>query len=591
MDKTLKKFDCSGWATRFNVKCSDGRTIRQGSFNDMDGVTVPLVYQHDHNNVNQVLGHALLETRDEGVYAYCSFNETPEGKNAKELVRHGDITSFSIYANNLTQRGADVTHGVIREVSLVLAGANPGAKIEDVMMHSDTGTFEAQIYNDADESLDLDTVKEIIEHTDDKAEDEDGDKAEKTVDEIIKSMTEEQKEVMYALIGAALEEKTTKENSEDENTMKHNVFDNLENEANTFISHSDIENCIAEAKRNGSLKEAVSDMLANNEQCLQHGITNIDVLFPDAKLIKAPSTVDDSNNTWVSKVMAGVHHSPFSRVKSSYFDVTGDDARARGYVKGKKKVEEVISALKRSTTPQTIYKLQKLDRDDMIDITDFDVVAYIKQEMRTKLDREIARAILIGDGRPSSSDDKINPLNIRPILGDNSVYSVPKFMTKESGEDEYKFAKRFIKQAIKARKEYKGSGNPTLYCTEDLLTDMLLIEDKNERVIYDTIDKLKTALMVKDIVTVPDFEGVTRSVNGKTVKLMGIFVNLNDYNVGADKGGAVNMFDDFDINYNKYEYLIETRCSGALTEPYSAITFEEEVPAQEQTPSETPSGE
>lgn len=582
MDKTLKKFDCSGWATRFNVKCSDGRTIRQGSFNDMDGVTVPLVYQHDHNNVNQVLGHALLETRDEGVYAYCSFNETPEGKNAKELVRHGDITSFSIYANNLTQRGADVTHGVIREVSLVLAGANPGAKIEDVMMHSDTGTFEAQIYNDADESLDLDTVKEIIEHADDG----DGDKAEKTVDEIINSMTEEQKEVMYALIGAALEDKTTKENSEDENTMKHNVFDNLENENNTFISHSDIENCIADAKRNGSLKEAVSAMLANNEQCLQHGITNIDVLFPDAKLIKAPSTVDDSNNNWVSKVMAGVHHSPFSRVKSSYFDVTGEDARARGYVKGRQKVEEVISALKRSTTPQTIYKLQKLDRDDMVDITDFDVVAYIKQEMRTKLDREIARAILIGDGRPSSSDDKINPLNIRPILGDNSVYSIPKFMAKETGEDEYKFAKRFIKQAIKARKEYKGSGNPTLYCTEDLLTDMLLIEDKNERVIYDTIDKLKTALMVKDIVTVPDFEGVTRSINGKTVKLMGIFVNLNDYNVGADKGGAVNMFDDFDINYNKYEYLIETRCSGALTEPYSAITFEEEVPAQEETPAQ-----
>ena len=339
-------------------------------------------------------------------------------------------------------------------------------------------------------------------------------------------------------------------------------------------------------------------MLSANEECIKHGITNIDVLFPEFKAVGAPKTVEEDDD-WVAKVMGKVHHSPFSKVKSTYFDVTGEEARARGYVKGNQKLEEVITAFKRTTQPQTIYKLQKLDRDDTIDITDLDVVAYIKAEMRQKLNREIARAILIGDGRSSASPDKINPLNIRPILGDDPVYTIAKVITKKAAEKQEandndgisnSFIKRFIRQVIKARRDYKGAGNPTLYCTEDLLDDMLLYEDKDGRIIYDTIEKLKTALRVSDIVPVSEFEQQTRVVNSRTLKLLAIFVNLSDYNVGADKGGEVNMFDDFDINYNKYEYLIETRCSGALVTPYSAISFEEDVtaenPVQEPTPAD-----
>lgn len=581
MDKEKKTFDFSGWATRSDVKCSDGRIIRDDAFKHNDGQTVPLVWNHNHSAPDNVLGQALLQNRKGGVYAYCSFNDTEQGQTAKELVKHGDICSLSIYANQLKQNGAEVVHGTIREVSLVLAGANQGAKIENVMVHGELDSEAAEIFNSSEE-INID-VELTLEHAEsepkkesDKKNEEDQNK-EETVEDIMNSLTEKQQTVVYAIIGSILKEQEEK-NQEEQQEMKQNAF---EQEINTIdepvLSHSDIQNIFKDAKNNGSLKEAVNAMLTEKSAELKHSITNIDVLFPDYKAVKGPSTKDDSNQTWANKVMSKVHHSAFSRIKSSYFDVTGDDARARGYIKGNRKVEEVIAAFKRTTSPQTVYKLQKLDRDDIIDITDFDVVAYIKSEMRTKLDRELARAFLIGDGRSSASNDKINPLNIRPILGDDPVYTVSKIMKKQSGEDEYKFAKRFIKQAIKARKDYKGSGNPDLYCTEDLLTDMLLIEDKNERVIYDTIDKLKTALMVRDIITVPEFETQSRTADGKTFKLMGIFVNLNDYSVGADKGGAVNMFDDFDINYNKYEYLIETRCSGALVEPYSAISFEEEI--------------
>ena len=587
MDK--KTFDFSGWATRNNVKCSDGRTIRKDAFKHNDGQTVPLVWNHNHTDADNVLGHALLENRDEGVYAYCSFNDTDQGRNAKELVKHGDICSLSIYANQLKQNGGDVIHGAIREVSLVLAGANPGAKIENVMAHGELDTEQAIFWN-ASESLELDVEKEI-QHAEETATEEpaqaeqpeevqhaEEENKEKTIKEIYDSLTEEQQLVVNALIGAALAESaedSEDNNQEDKKEMKQNAFEQTEIKEENVLTHSDILECIATAKKTGSLKDAV------NELCLAHSITNIDVLFPEVKAVSnTPATIND-NTDWVAKVMAGVHHTPFSRVKMLAFDITGDAARAKGYIKGNQKEEEVIAALRRETSPQTVYKLQKLDRDDIIDITDFDVVSYIKQEMRGKLDEEIARAILTGDGRSASATDKINPLNIRPILGDNSTYVVKKYMERGQ-DDEYKFAKRFIKEVVKSRKEYKGKGNPTLFCSEDLLTDMLLIEDKNERVIYDTIEKLKTALRVSDIVTVPYFANETRTDSGYDYSLMGILVNLADYNVGADKGGAVSMFDDFNINFNKYEYLIETRCSGAMVAPFGAITFEEKAVHPEQ---------
>lgn len=568
-----KKYDFAGWATRHNVKCSDGRTIRKDAFKANDGATVPLVWNHDHRDAENVLGHALLENREEGVYAYGFFNDTEQGRNAKELVVHGDICALSIYANQLKQNGGDVIHGAIREVSLVLAGANPGAYIETIIAHSDDSDEEAVIFNAADESI-------VLEHSNDSANTEaeenkkeepksmPAENKEKTVQDVLDTLNEEQKTVVYALIGAALEDENNA-NEEDNEDMKHNAFENenVENNENV-ISHSDILEAIKDAKKTGSMKDAF----------LAHGIENVDSLFPEAQAVNKTPELITREMTWVQKVMNAVKHTPFSRVKSTAANITADEARARGYVKGTKKIEEVITALKRTTTPTTVYKLQKMDRDDVIDITDFDVIAWLKQEMRLMLDEEIARAILIGDGRSASENDKINENNIRPILTDDSTYTIKKVMERGT-DDEYKFAKNFIKNVIKTRKEYKGSGNPTLFCTEDLLTNMLLIEDKNERVIYDTVDKLKTALRVADIVTVPVFEGVSRTNDEGTIQynLMGILVNLADYNVGADKGGAVNMFDDFDINYNKYEYLIETRCSGALVKPFSAIAFEEKV--------------
>ena len=572
-----EKYDFSGWATRNDIRCSDGRTIRKGAFAEQDGTTVPLVWNHNHVDADNVLGHAILENRDQGVYAYCFFNDTKQGNNAKELVTHGDICSLSIFANQLKQNGGDVIHGAIREVSLVLAGANPGAKIENIMAHGDNSEEEAIIYNDSDEIN--------LAHSEEKEKMEEENK-EKTVKDVIDSMTEEQRNVMYALIGEAIEstkgESDDDQSNEEENQMKHNAFENedqTKKEETETLSHSEFMEIVSEAKRKGSMKDAFLEHNITEIPYLAHSITNVGNLFPEAKAVSRVPEVVDRDQTWVGNVMASVKHTPFSRVKSFYANITADEARAKGYIKGAKKVEEVITALKRTTDPQTVYKLQKMDRDDIIDITDFDVVAWLKGEMRSKLDEEIARAILIGDGRSSSSADKVDPLKIRPVYQDDTTYTIKRILTRAAGADDSAFAKAFIKDVVKSRKEYKGSGNPTLYTTEDMLTSMLLIEDTTGRVIYDTIEKLKTALRVRDIVTVPVMENVGRedTPGKKKWNLLGILVNLNDYNVGADKGGSVNMFDDFDINYNKYEYLIETRCSGALVKPYSAITFEEEI--------------
>ena len=569
-----EKYDFSGWATRNDIRCSDGRTIRRGAFAEQDGTTVPLVWNHNHADADNVLGHAILENRDQGVYAYCFFNNTKQGNNAKELVTHGDICSLSIFANQLKQNGGDVIHGAIREVSLVLAGANPGAKIENIMAHGDNSEEEAIIYNDSDEIN--------LAHSEEKEKMEEENK-EKTVKDVIDSMTEEQRNVMYALIGEAIEStKGEDESNEEENKMKHNAFENEDQnqkEETQTLSHSEFMEIVSEAKRKGSMKDAFLEHNITEIPYLAHSITNVGNLFPESKAVSRVPEVVDRDQTWVGNVMASVKHTPFSRVKSFYANITADEARAKGYVKGAKKVEEVITALKRTTDPQTVYKLQKMDRDDVTDITDFDVVAWLKGEMRGKLDEEIARAILIGDGRSSSSADKVDPLKIRPIYQDDTTYTIKRILTRASGADDSAFAKAFIKDVVKSRKEYKGSGNPTLYTTEDMLTSMLLIEDTTGRVIYDTIEKLKTALRVRDIVTVPVMENVGHEDTGAKKKwnLLGVLVNLSDYNVGADKGGSVNMFDDFDINYNKYEYLIETRCSGALVKPYSAITFEEEI--------------
>ena len=569
-----EKYDFSGWATRNDIRCSDGRTIRRGAFAEQDGTTVPLVWNHNHADADNVLGHAILENRDQGVYAYCFFNNTKQGNNAKELVTHGDICSLSIFANQLKQNGGDVIHGAIREVSLVLAGANPGAKIENIMAHGDNSEEEAIIYNDSDEIN--------LAHSEEKEKMEEENK-EKTVKDVIDSMTEEQRNVMYALIGEAIEStKGEDQSNEEENKMKHNAFENEDQnqkEETQTLSHSEFMEIVSEAKRKGSMKDAFLEHNITEIPYLAHSITNVGNLFPESKAVSRVPEVVDRDQTWVGNVMASVKHTPFSRVKSFYANITADEARAKGYVKGAKKVEEVITALKRTTDPQTVYKLQKMDRDDIIDITDFDVVAWLKGEMRGKLDEEIARAILIGDGRSSSSADKVDPLKIRPVYQDDTTYTIKRILTRAAGADDSAFAKAFIKDVVKSRKEYKGSGNPTLYTTEDMLTSMLLIEDTTGRVIYDTIEKLKTALRVRDIVTVPVMENVGREDTQAKKKwnLLGVLVNLSDYNVGADKGGSVNMFDDFDINYNKYEYLIETRCSGALVKPYSAITFEEEI--------------
>lgn len=582
--------DFSGWATRNDLKCSDGRVIRRDAFKHDDGIKVPLVWNHQHNDPRNVLGHAWLENRPEGVYTYGFFNDSESGEIGKILVKHGDICALSIYANQLQQRGCDVLHGEIREVSLVHAGANPGAFIDSMLKHGENSDDEAIIYtgmplylshSDADkqeDKADDGEKKETSEKKDDPEKKTDSDE-EKTVADVINSMTEEQKNVMYAMIGRAMDDQgesdpESEDNNDDDskggtNTMKHNVFDKDDRQKENVLVHSDgsevsseeISTIFGDIKRYGSLKDSV----------LAHGIDNVDYLFPDAQTLANTPEFIQRDTGWVKKVMSGVHHTPFSRIKSIFADITEDDARAKGYFKGKLKKEEVFGLLKRTTTPTTVYKKQKMDRDDVVDITDFDVVAWLKSEMRMMLDEELARAYLIGDGRLASSDDKINEQNIRPIFKDEELYTIQATVSVQSSATEDDKAREFIRTAIKARKNYKGSGQPTLYTTEDILTDCLLLTDTTGRDLYTDVAQLAKKLRVKEIVTVPVMEGVNGKNGGA---LMGIIVNLADYNVGADRGGAVNMFDDFDIDYNQQKYLIETRCSGALIKPYSAIALE-----------------
>ena len=556
----MEKYDFSGWATRNDIKCSDGRTIRKNAFKDNDGQTVPLVWNHSHNDPANVLGHALLENRDQGVYAYCTFNNSELGQTAKELVEHGDVTSLSIYANKLKQNGGDVIHGAIREVSLVLAGANPGAYIDSVMVHGEESDQEAVIFTGENISL---SHAENEPQPEEKIEEEKTMAKEKTVQDVFNELTEEQKQVVYALIGQALEDAQDGED-EGDYEMKQNVFDNDEMNSGNVLSHSDMMDIISDAKRYGSMKDS---FLAHTQD---YGIENVDFLFPDPENVNMPPTFIERDMGWVQKVMSGVHHTPFSRIKSMFADITADEARAKGYIKGNLKKEEVFTLLKRTTTPTTIYKKQKMDRDDVVDITDFDVIAWLKKEMRLMLDEEIARAILIGDGRLSSSDDKINETNVRPILTDEDLYTVKANITVATNATGSEKAKAFIDEVIRSRKDYKGSGNPTLFTTEDMVTECLLLEDSMGHKLYKSEAELATTLRVKEIVTVEVMEGV-KDKNSHDVA--GIIVNLADYNVGADKGGAVNMFDDFDIDYNQQKYLIETRCSGALIKPYSAIAL------------------
>ena len=586
----MEKYDFSGWATRNDLRCADGRVIKKDAFKDNDGRKVPLVWNHQHNEPYNVLGHALLENRPEGVYAYGTFNDSEAGRNAKLLVDHGDISSLSIYANQLQQNGSDVLHGKIREVSLVLAGANPGAYIDTVIQHGDAVEDEGIIYTG--ESISLyhseegesetmaetkkETKEEVLEHAEEGASTE----KEETVADVFNTLTDKQKTVVYAMIGQALESGNESSEDTDDETeeteggnkeMKHNVFEQQETKENV-LTHDAMNAIIGDAKRYGSMKESFLQHAAT------YGIDQIEYLFPDEKNVTNTPIFIQRDTSWVRDLMGSVHHTPFSRIKSLFADITEDDARAKGYIKGNMKKEEFFSLMKRTTTPTTVYKKQKMDRDDVVDITDFDVIAWLKTEMRMMLDEEIARAALVGDGRLASSDDKINEQNIRPIWTDADLFTIKASFTLSGSPTDDDKAKAFIRAAIKARKNYKGSGNPILFTTEDVLTDCLLLTDEMGRDLYESVEKLATKLRVRKIVTVPVMEGLTRKGTGddssSTYALYGIIVNPTDYNIGADKGGAINMFDDFDIDYNQQKYLIETRCSGALIRPYSAIAVE-----------------
>ncbi len=593
----MDNYDFSGWVTKNNIRCSDGRTILKDAFKNNDGQTVPLVWNHQHNDPLNVLGHALLENRDDGVYAYCKFNDTESGRNAKLLVEHGDVSALSIFANQLKQKGPNVLHGAIREVSLVLAGANPGAFIDSVIQHGEESDEEAIIYTGEDISLshaDEETGEDVsLSHAEEKLEEKPSDEktekketdSDETVEDVLNTMSEKQKTVVYAMVAQALESsgETDDDDEGGDETMKHNVFDQ-EDRANEYtLSHSDMEKIFADAKRLGSLRDAVNQNIEDG--VLTHaidttgmtvatgnqtyGFNDPSMLFPEYKALSNTPEWLSRDMGWVKKVIGSVHHTPFSRIKSVFANITEDEARARGYIKGKQKKEEVFTTLKRSTDPQTIYKKQKLDRDDIIDIVDFDVVAWIRSEMRVMLDEEIARAILIGDGRPSDSDDKIQESHIRPIITDVPLFNTKVKVQTAASDDESATAKAIINAAIKARKDYKGSGNPSLFTTEDYLTEMLLLEDGIGHKLYRTESELATALRVKDIITVEPMSGMKVD----NMPLIGVIVNMSDYNIGADKGGEINMFDDFDIDYNQQKYLIETRISGALVKPYSALTL------------------
>lgn len=581
-----KKFDYdfSGYATKANTLCYDGLTIAPDAFKGDDGRKVPVVWNHDHSDPEHVLGHALLQNRKDGVYAYVKMNDSPSGQSALEAVRSGDIDAMSIFANGLKKAGNTVMHGVIRELSLVLAGCNPGALIDEIVEHSADYNAEegdeAFIYTDGGLSLKhgldpddnpLDEEDEIMHSEDEdkeksKENPEDKETTEETVKEVFDSLTEKQKNVVYAIVGMVTDGKKGADNKETDNdkedeTVKHNVFDNEKEQGVLKHSIDEINAAMADGKRCGSMKDAF----------IQHGIEDVEWLFPEDHLLDNPPRIIDNDQTWVGKVMSSVHHIPFSRIKSMSADLTEEDARAKGYIKGNFKKEQVFGLLKRSTSPTTVYKKQKMDRDDIADITSFDVIAWLKQEMRTKLNEELARAYLIGDGRNAASDDKINEGNIRPIYSDDDFYTIKVQAEVATGADTETKIKAAMNASLKARKDYKGSGNPTLFTTEDNLTDMLLLEDKIGHRLYKNEAEVAQALRVKEIMTVPQMAGMKGTKGGE---LFGIVVNLADYTVGADKGGAVNMFDDFDIDYNQQKYLIETRCSGALTVPFSAMAIE-----------------
>ena len=575
-------YDFSGYATKANTKCYDGLTIAPNAFADDNGRTVPVVWNHNHSGPEYVLGHALLQNRRDGVYAYVKMNDTPSGQTALEAVRSGDIDAMSIFANGLKKAGQTVMHGVIRELSLVLAGCNPGALIDEIVAHgadNDGEGGEAFIYTDGGLSLKhgLDPDDNPLNEEDDEMAKEGG----KTLEEVVDTMNDEQKEALYALVGMAKndldedddpeEDDYDEEDDEDdyddydeEDDMKHNVFDNDPEQGVLRHSMDEINAAIADGKSCGSMKDAF----------IAHGIEDVEWLFPEDHLLDTPPRIIDNDQSWVSKVMSGVHHIPFSRVKSMAADLTEEDARAKGYIKGNFKKEQVFSLLKRSTTPTTVYKKQKMDRDDVADITGFDVIAWLKQEMRVKLNEELARAYLIGDGRLSSSDDKINEGNIRPIYSDDDLFTIKVQVETAAGDDTATKLDKMMTAVLKARKNYKGAGNPTFYTTDDTLTDLLLLKDKIGHRLYKNEAEVAQALRVKEIVTVPQMEGMTGKLGGEFV---GIIVNLTDYTVGADKGGAVNMFDDFDIDYNQQKYLIETRCSGAMTTPFGAMAIEYKV--------------
>lgn len=607
-----KDYDFGGWATKNNIKCSDGRTILKDAFKQNDGQKVPLVWNHQHNDPSEVLGHALLENREEGVYAYCKFNNTESGQTAKSLVTNGDVDKLSIYANKLKTHMNNVMHGCIREVSLVLAGANPGAFIDTVISHGEDAEAEEEGIIYTDEHI------ETIEHSDDESdkkgetdmedenkkvdEEKKDENNEKTIQEVFETLNEEQKNAVYAIVGQALEhsndsedesEDDSKDESEDdsenkdndsednsennndegEEDMKHNVFDNDKNN-DEVLQHSEIlASAIQDAKKYGSLKESVIEHAAINN------ITDIGKLFPDATALNKEPIMIEKDQTWVGKIINTIKHTPFSRVKVTMGKMTEPQARAKGYIKGNKKTNIQMAALNRIVTPTTVYIKNEIDRDDVIDITDFDVVAWQKREMRKELDKELALAALLGDGRDISDNDKINEQNIIPIIKDVDTFTIKYTITEgvdykqanNSASNNDSFTKGIIRAAIRSRKEYKGSGSPTFFTTEDYLTDMLLIEDQNGRRIYESLDQLALALRVKEIVTIPEMEQEAYK------DIVGVIVNMADYTMGADKGGSVNMFDDFDIDYNQMKYLMETRCSGALTVPYSAIVLKKTV--------------
>lgn len=609
-----KDYDFGGWATKNNIKCSDGRTILKDAFKQNDGQKVPLVWNHQHNDPSEVLGHALLENREEGVYAYCKFNNTESGQTAKSLVTNGDVDKLSIYANRLKTHMNNVMHGCIREVSLVLAGANPGAFIDTVISHGEDAEAEEEGIIYTDEYI------ETIEHSDNESdkkgetdmedenkkvdEEKKDENNEKTIQEVFETLNEEQKNAVYAIVGQALEhsndsedesEDDSKDESEDdsenkdndndsednsennndegEEDMKHNVFDNDKNN-DEVLQHSEIlASAIQDAKKYGSLKESVIEHAAINN------ITDIGKLFPDATALNKEPIMIEKDQTWVGKIINTIKHTPFSRVKVTMGKMTEPQARAKGYIKGNKKTNIQMAALNRIVTPTTVYIKNEIDRDDVIDITDFDVVAWQKREMRKELDKELALAALLGDGRDISDNDKINEQNIIPIIKDVDTFAIKYTITEgvdykqanNSASNNDSFTKGIIRAAIRSRKEYKGSGSPTFFTTEDYLTDMLLIEDQNGRRIYESLDQLALALRVKEIVTIPEMEQEAYK------DIVGVIVNMADYTMGADKGGSVNMFDDFDIDYNQMKYLMETRCSGALTVPYSAIVLKKTV--------------